>query len=270
MVGRVAAPATPPPSVSRVDAGTAMPPAPPTASAAASAAGWEASAGAAASIPPKPDAARVAPAAPGTEADLLWQAFREGAGLGPTFTGRLTPEFMRVVGRMLRESVHGTRQLVQVRATTKAELRAAVTMIQSTQNNPLKFSPDTQSALEQMLSPPLRGFLDGPQAVTDAMDDLAGHLIGTLAGMRAALDGMLDRFEPKAVEGKLVETRLLDSVLPHARKARLWELYLQHYAGLREQAQEDFHTVFGKAFLAAYEQQVERLEAERHARPASR
>jgi len=31
---------------------------------------------------------------------------------------------------------------------------------------------------------------------------------------------------------------------------------------IRAEAQEDFHTLFGKAFLAAYEQQVERLRRE--------
>jgi len=48
-------------------------------------------------------------------------------------------------------------------------------------------------------------------------------------------------------------------VLPMNRKARLWDLYLQHHESIRAEAQEDFHTLFGKAFLAAYEQQVERL-----------
>jgi FHA domain-containing protein len=53
---------------------------------------------------------------------------------------------------------------------------------------------------------------------------------------------------------------VLDSLLPVNRKARLWELYLQHHQAIREEAQEDFHAVFGKAFVAAYEQQVERLK----------
>jgi FHA domain-containing protein len=32
---------------------------------------------------------------------------------------------------------------------------------------------------------------------------------------------------------------------------------------IRDQAQEDFHNVFGRAFVAAYEQQVDRIEGER-------
>ena len=146
-----------------------------------------------------------------------------------------------------------------VRAATRHELHAQVTVIRPRNNNPLKFSPDAQSALEQLLQPPLRGFLPGPAAMTDAMNDLVGHAIGTMAGTRAALEGVLGRFAPKDLEAKLVGKSMLDSVLPMNRKAKLWELYLQHYDTIRDEAQEDFQALFGKAFLAAYEQQLERL-----------
>ena len=64
------------------------------------------------------------------------------------------------------------------------------------------------------------------------------------------------------LEKKLVGSSMLDSLLPMNRKARLWDLYLQHHEGIRAEAQDDFHALFGKAFLAAYEQQVERLRRE--------
>jgi FHA domain-containing protein len=62
------------------------------------------------------------------------------------------------------------------------------------------------------------------------------------------------------LESKLVGQTLLDSMLPMNRKAKLWTLYLQHFESIREEAQEDFHSLFGKAFLAAYDQQLERLK----------
>ena len=133
-------------------------------------------------------------------------------------------------------------------------------MIQARNNNPLKFSPDARSALEQMLQPPMRGFLAGPAAMTDAMHDLVGHTIGTMAGTRAALEGVLDRFTPQQLEAKLTVNSVFDSVLPMSRKAKLWALYLQHYEAIRNEAQDDFHSLFGRAFLAAYEQQLERLQ----------
>jgi len=190
---------------------------------------------------------------------------RRGRGLDPP--QGINPELMRVVGEVLRAAVAGTLQLMMVRATAKHELRAQVTMIQARNNNPLKFSPDTRSALEQMLQPPVRGFLAGPAAMKDAMQDLVGHTIGTMAGTRAALEGVLDRFTPRQLEAKLVGKTVLDSLLPMNRKAKLWELYLQHFDAIRNDAQDDFHSLFGRAFLAAYEQQLDRLQQEESGQP---
>lgn len=198
----------------------------------------------------------------------LWSAFCEGAGIKLNPPQGPNPELMRIAGALLRTAIEGTLQLMAVRSATRHELHAQVTVIRPRNNNPLKFSPDAQSALEQLLQPPLRGFLPGPAAMTDAMNDLVGHAIGTMAGTRAALEGVLGRFAPQELEAKLVGKSVLDSVLPMNRKAKLWELYLQHYEAIRDEAQEDFQALFGKAFLAAYEQQLERLRRDKTARAA--
>jgi len=196
--------------------------------------------------------------------DALWAAFCQGAGVNIKLPQGLTPELMKVIGQVLQHSVDGTIKLVAVRAAAKQELKADVTTIQARNNNPLKFSPDAGAAIEQLLQPPMRGFMMGPAAVTDVMDDLLGHAIGTMAGMRAALTGVLDRFEPSKLEGKISSHSVLDSVLPMNRRAKLWELYLQHYKRIRDDAQDDFHDLFGKAFIDAYEDQLDRLDAARH------
>ena len=203
-----------------------------------------------------------APAGPAWagEPQALWAAFCEGAGVGVVPPQGVDPALMRTIGALLQAAVAGTQQLMAVRATARHELRAQVTVIQAHHNNPLKFSPDARSALEQLLQPPLRGFMAGPQAVTDAMHDLVGHAIGTMAGTRAALEGVLDRFTPQQLEAKLAGHSVLDSVLPMHRKARLWELYLQNFEAIRSEAQDDFHSLFGRAFLEAYEQQLEQLQ----------
>ena len=194
----------------------------------------------------------------------LWAAFCDGAGIGFEPPQGINPELMRVAGALLNSAVAGTLQLMMVRATAKHELRAQVTVIRARNNNPLKFSPDARSALEQLLQPPIRGFLAGPAAITDAMQDLVGHAIGTMAGTRAALEGVLDRFTPRQLEAKLVGKSVLDTVLPMNRKAKLWELYLQNFEVIHDEAHDDFHSLFGRAFLAAYEQQLERLQQEEY------
>jgi FHA domain-containing protein len=97
----------------------------------------------------------------------------------------------------------------------------------------------------------------------DAYDDLRAHQFGFMAGMRAALTGVLKRFEPAALEQRVLTRSVLDSLLPGARKARLWDLFEQMYGEISREAEDDFHALFGREFLRAYEEQVERLQAER-------
>ncbi|MEO8058156.1 MAG: type VI secretion system-associated FHA domain protein TagH [Burkholderiales bacterium] len=211
-----------------------------------------------------PPVARSTPRAAATVAashppDALWAAFCQGAGVEVPLPQGLNPEQMRVLGTIMREAVDGALRLMAVRATAKTELRAAVTTIRARNNNPLKFSPSADTALAQLLQPPLRGFMAGPVAMQDAMHDLVGHSIGTMAGMRAALAGVLARFEPNQLESKLAGKSMLDSLLPGGRKAKLWDLYLQHFDSIRSDAHEDFHNLFGAAFVAAYEEQLDQL-----------
>lgn len=216
-------------------------------------------AGLAMPAPPQlPAMAQAAVAA--ADAQHVWALFCRGAGVDVPPPAAGDEQRWHDLGRAMRGAVDGMLRLMAVRASTRHELRAAVTVIQARDNNPLKFSPDGKTGLEYLLQPTTAGFLDGPAAVEDAMQDLVGHAMGTVAGIRAAIDGMLERFEPQALEAKLGSKSLFDGVLPNQRKAKLWELYVRHHGTLREEAQEDFHTLFGKAFLAAYEQQIEELK----------
>lgn len=211
------------------------------------------------------DATPAAPGvpAPASDAAALWGAFCEGAGVRMAPPQGADPELMRLAGSLLRATVDGMLQLMAVRAAARLELPAQVPAIQARISRPGAFSPDAQSALEHLLQPPAGGLLPGPAAVTEAMDDLVGHAIGTMAGTRSALEGVLARLAPQSLEARLVGQTMLDSLLPMARKAKLWELFRQHYEGIRAEAQKDFHALFGKAFLAAYEQQLEQLRRER-------
>ena len=47
------------------------------------------------------------------------------------------------------------------------------------------------------------GFLKPVQAVGDAFEDLRAHEVALIAGMRAALLGTIQRFDPKSLEAEL-------------------------------------------------------------------
>jgi predicted component of type VI protein secretion system len=193
--------------------------------------------------------------------DPLWRGFQEGVGVGLPLPGDLSPELMRAIGVMLRIAAHGIHRLVSMRSVAKSEMHADLTMIQVRGNNPLKFAPEAQAALKMLLQPPVRGFLSGPSALRDAVIDLQSHQVGVVAGMRAALAAVLERFDPAQLEGHLTKRSVIESLIPAQRRAHLWEAYLEHYRALKDEAEEDFGRFFGEAFLEAYEAQVKALEA---------
>lgn len=191
----------------------------------------------------------------------LLAAFREGLAVPSLQIDALTPELMKLIGQLLHESTQGTVELLVARAALKREIRAEVTMIVARENNPLKFSPSVEVALSHLLSPPARGFMPAGPAMRDAYDDLRAHQFGFVAGMRAALEGVLKRFNPEQLEGKLTQKSVINSLLPATRKAKLWELFQDLYGQISEEAAEDFHELFGKEFLRAYEAHIDQLKS---------
>ena len=193
--------------------------------------------------------------------DELLQAFLAGASVPDlAVPGKLTPQMMNMFGQLLRESTQGTLDLLLARSLTKREVRAEMTIIAMHENNPLKFSPSVEVALAHLLSPQGRGFMKPLEAVKDAYDDLRSHQFGFMAGMRAALAGVLERFNPARLEQRLTQKTMIDSVLPMTRKAKLWDLFSARYEDISKEAEDDFNALFGKEFLRAYEAQIAKLE----------
>ncbi|MGE0797089.1 MAG: type VI secretion system-associated FHA domain protein TagH [Lautropia sp.] len=191
-----------------------------------------------------------------------------GAGMPPGTRATLTPELMQRLGVLVATSIDGLVGLLQVRATLKRELRTDVTMVAAADNNPLKFAPDGQSALLHLLAAQsVRGFMAPGPAIADACDDLRAHQLAFVAGLRAALQGLIARFDPAALENRLAPRSMLDSLRPAARKAQLWTQFEALYGEVSREAQDDFDRLFGRAFVTAYEAQVARLQTEAGRKP---
>lgn len=214
---------------------------------------------------PQPRAAPAAAAAPAStpapSPDELLAAFLRGLGSTHQMPQVLTPGMMERIGVLLRAATEGTLQLLLTRQEFKRELRAEVTMIAAQANNPLKFSPSAEVALAQLLGPGMRGFMTGEAAMRDAFDDLRAHQFGVMVGMRAALTHVIERFAPDELEKKIAAKSALDSLFAANRKAKLWDQFIALYGGIASEAEDDFHTLFGKAFLQAYEEQMARLKS---------
>ncbi|HEY2927464.1 type VI secretion system-associated FHA domain protein TagH [Piscinibacter sp.] len=192
-------------------------------------------------------------------ADELIEALYAGLGMAAPEPAARSAAQVELVGALLRASIHGTLELLAARSIAKRELGASPTLLQTRQNNPLKFSPDASAALAQLLGPPKRGFVPPLMAVREAFDDLRAHEVAVLAGMRAALEAVLTRFNPEALELRLAAKGMWDNLLPVNYKAKLWERYGEQHAEIVREIEENFDSVFAGAFLEAYEAQLARL-----------
>lgn len=203
----------------------------------------------------------VAPSPTDGEAELLKQAFLRGAGIAPdAISAELTPEMMELIGKLLASSLQGAIDLLALRSLVKQEVNADVTMIVVRNNNPLKFFADSQTVLTQMLRKKMPGFMEPIESVSDAWHDLRGHQRGVVAGSRASMEAMVAKLAPSRLEAALPAPGLIDSLLPARRKAALWQQYAGAYSQLAGESKDAFTSVFGSAFLAAYEKEVARFD----------
>ncbi|MCL2160492.1 MAG: type VI secretion system-associated FHA domain protein TagH [Betaproteobacteria bacterium] len=223
-------------------------------------------------IPPTPPAvAQATPpptvTTPRADNDVLLAALLRGLRELRNPPEALTPGLMERIGTLLHDAVQGTLQLLLTRLELKRELRAEVTMIASQANNPLKFSPTVEVALAHLLGPGMRGFMPAGESVRDAFNDLRAHQFGIMVGIRAALAQLIARFTPDELKKKIVAKSALDSLFVARRKAKLWDQFVQIYAEIAAEAEDDFHSVFGKAFTQAYEEQMARIKPKNSGRP---
>ena len=213
--------------------------------------------------PVAPTAERAAPqpASERTGSDrALLDAFFDGAELEDMrLSDEQAEEIMYVMGQIYREVVSGLMELLATRSSIKNEFRLSQTTIQPAQNNPLKFSLGADDAMAALLTRRGRTYVPPVQAIREAVGDVKAHQVAVLAGMQLALSGLLRRFDPADLEERMRNDRSLASLLG-GKKARYWDAFKQKYKDLTVEAEDDFHSLFGKEFNRAYEDQIRKLD----------
>jgi predicted component of type VI protein secretion system len=217
-------------------------------------------------VPPaaRASAAAAKPAGPAGAAGDLLRAFFDGAGVAHReLSAEQAERMMRDCGAILRAAVEGLMMLLIARGEMRKEFQAEErTMVAARDNNPLKLMSDPHEAMAFLFDPMDRtgGFLDPVQAIGDACEDLRAHEIALMAGMRAAILGVLRRFDPPALERALEKAGGLGVL---GKKGKLWEFFVAQQDRLVQDAQDDFNKVFGRDFMGAYQAQLRRLKGGR-------
>ncbi|KRE88297.1 peptide-binding protein [Frateuria sp. Soil773] len=171
--------------------------------------------------------------------------------------GHLPPE----LDQIFRIVVDGVMDVLRARAEIKNTFRLPVTIIQRSENNPLKFAATTDEAVQKIMAPPNAAFLSGTAAFDDAFDDIRCHQMAMLAGVRAAFESLLAHFNPDRFEHEADGAKRS----AFAGKGRYWEKYRENFDGLARNPDECFRRLFGDEFARAYEEQLARLKSARRA-----
>lgn len=169
------------------------------------------------------------------------------------------------VDRLFHVAIDGIIDVLRARTELKNTFRLPVTVIQRSENNPLKFSPDAREAVGKLLSPPNPAFLTGEAALGDAVDDIRYHQLAMLFGMRTAFDAMLARFAPARFEPAATAPATRS---PFRRKEEPWDVYRRQFDALGADPDDCFKRLFGDVFAQAYEEQLARLKTPRTPGPA--
>jgi len=195
------------------------------------------------------------------EGNLL-QGLLEGIGLNEMHN---QPEFgeeqLRLLGQVVSLFSQGTVALLSSRSMLKRGVKAEMTMILDEANNPFKLLPSGKTVLMQMFGTQMPGFMQPEQAVRDALIDLQAHQLGMIAGIRAIIAAMLQSFNPELLEIRAREEGQLPRMaLSTKRKAALWDYFIKNYQKTSGEIEDDFHTLFGEAFLHAYDVEVDQYK----------
>jgi type VI secretion system protein len=212
--------------------------------------------------PPNPVVAMADPTPPNTE--VLLQAFFKGAGLPALkLSSSQAERIMHNLGGILRETTSGLIDILHARSAVKGEFRLERTAIGPIANNPLKTPPgQTPLSPEQVITLLLVGeqqaYMSAVDAVRESFDDIKAHQLAVMAGIQAALNRLLARFDPTNLETRL-EQSVLDNLWPANRKAKYWDLFMAEYQAIARESEDDFKELFGDEFARAY---AERLRSQ--------
>ncbi|MDX8346874.1 type VI secretion system-associated FHA domain protein TagH [Cognatiyoonia sp. IB215446] len=200
------------------------------------------------------------PPTPATDAgDAAIRAFFQGAGAAHLAIPPAEMEAtMARMGQIMAAVITGMRDILMTRAALKSEMRMDRTMINAGGNNPLKFSVSAEQAIEAMIRPSVKGYLEADAAITEALNDIKAHEVATMSGMEAALKDLLFRLGPEQLSARIEAGSTLGNLLG-GKKARYWEAYEKMYAQIARETEDDFQSAFGKEFARAYEEQVKKL-----------
>ncbi|MDR9751067.1 type VI secretion system-associated FHA domain protein TagH [Pseudomonas sp. SZMC_28357] len=201
-----------------------------------------------------PVEAPCAPAASTVErqSETFWDQFAAALGVDLAGLDHDARETLALnAARLLKQSIGGLQQSLRTRSELKNELRLGQTIVQGSQNNPLKFAVDAGEALGILLHANKPGQLPAEHAVSRAFRDLQAHQVALLSASRAAVRGTLEHFSPQQLTLRFER----DHKPLLATAGSRWRAYCRYHQALRQD--DDWcERLLARDFAQAYEEQI--------------
>jgi type VI secretion system protein ImpI len=154
---------------------------------------------------------------------------------------------------IVRGTVVELMQLLKARSEAKRATRSAhQTMVQATDNNPLKFSPTAEEALRLLFGPPSHAYLSGPRALQQSFADLKSHQLHSYSAMQAAVRMLAEDLDPEKIDRSIDSDSGLSALLA-SRRARLWDTYVARWRTKTKRHDDGLVDVFMLYFAECYD-----------------
>jgi predicted component of type VI protein secretion system len=192
-----------------------------------------------------------------TDAASLVDAFMKGLDIERADIHPSTDphEVMENAGRVLKEFVDGTTDLLTSRTALKSMFRLDQTTVLPRHNN-LKLAENTRDSMMQLLVGKEGEYLGPVDAVREVCRDLKFHHDAVLEAMISAYQEFADRFDPDELQQSFDKTIDGKAMFKKMNQVKYWQLYCDLYPIMTQAGSGKFPHQFSEEFVRAYEKHI--------------
>jgi type VI secretion system protein ImpI len=173
-------------------------------------------------------------------------------------------EVMENAGRVLKEFVDGSTELLASRTALKSMFRLDQTTVLPRHNNPLKVAENTRDSMMQLLVGKEGEYLNPVDAVREVCRDLKFHQDAVLEAMISSFIEFADRFDPDELQQNFDKTLKKKPLFNKLNQLKYWQLYCDLYPIMTQAGSGKLPHQFGEEFVRSYEKNLaeyKRLES---------
>lgn len=203
----------------------------------------------------------------------LLDAFMRGLGISRADLHPTTDpiEVMENAGRVIKEFVDGTADLLSRRGGVKTMFKLDQTTIMPKHNNPLKLADNVHTSIMQLLVGKEGEYLRPEDAVREVCRDLKIHQGAMMDAMMGAFAAYIGRFDPETLRENFDKTLDSNRLLKATNQLKYWQLYCDLYPIMTEQGVGQLPQQFADEFVRAYQKCIAQAEREeRKAKPKAK